>query len=328
MKVFLTGGSGFVGSHVLDQLLAQGIPTRLLLRRTSSKRWIPTDSKLLEWSYGSLDDPISLAQALSPELTHVIHCAGLIQAASPVDFYRANAQGTRNLLEAIRQTGLKLQRFVLISSLSASHPASPDQPAKETDPSAPLSEYGKSKLAGEKEVRNHCPCPYVILRPSAVYGPRDVAFLPLFRLAQKGFYPKRTRPFYLNPIYVKDLARVIVASLDHPETPGQTIHVTGPDVIEVSEMGKQLCSMFGKRPRPIPLPFWFLQLAGWLSTTVSRLSRQPILFAYGKDRELTAPGWVADRTLLQTLFQNHIPFTPLQQGLQETLQWYQKEKWL
>jgi dihydroflavonol-4-reductase len=135
---------------------------------------------------GSLSDPQSLDAALR-DVTHVIHCAGCTKALRNSEFYEVNQAGTRNVVEAVNRQQGRIQRLVHLSSLAAGGPASPDQPAREDDLPHPVSEYGRSKLAGEREVQDACKTEYVILRPPAVYGPRDEAFLPLFKAVKRTF---------------------------------------------------------------------------------------------------------------------------------------------
>ena len=136
MKVLLTGASGFVGSHVLDRLRAQGIPTAVLLRPASNQRFINAHLPQLDVRNGSLSDPQSLGTALL-DITHVIHCAGCVKALQVSEFYTVNQIGTRNVVAAVNQQPGRIQRLVHISSLAAGGPAVPGRPAREEDPRTP-----------------------------------------------------------------------------------------------------------------------------------------------------------------------------------------------
>jgi len=150
MKVFLTGATGFVGSHILDSLRQRGVAVRILVRPTSDDRFIRPHLHQIELQAGSIADPASLRRALDG-VTHVIHCAGATKALSTEEFFQVNQAGTRNLVEAVNQHG-SIERLVHISSLAAAGPSAPDRPRRESDPLAPVSIYGQSKLAGEQEV--------------------------------------------------------------------------------------------------------------------------------------------------------------------------------
>src|SRR5208283_3499170 len=188
MKILLTGANGFVGSHILDSLRVRGVATAIVLRPDSNRRFIESHLSRVTVRTGSLSDPESLGAAMQ-DVTHVIHCAGCTKALRQSEFYEVNQTGTRNVVEAVNRQQGRIQRLVHLSSLAAGGPASPDKPAREDDLPHPVSEYGRSKLAGERELHGACKTEYVILRPPAVYGPRDEAFLPLFKAVQAHILP-------------------------------------------------------------------------------------------------------------------------------------------
>ena len=241
MKILLTGASGFVGSHILDSLRGRGLPTVLLLRPTSQKRFISRHLGEVEVRPGSIGDPASLRQAMAG-ITHVIHCAGATKAARVAGFYEVNQAGTRNVVAAINEQSGPVRRLVHISSLAAAGPARPEKPAREEDVPGPVSEYGKSKLAGELEVRNHCRVEHVILRPPAVYGPRDEEFLRLFRAVKRHVWPRASSAQALSLVYVKDLAEAVAACLNHPAAAGQTYFVAAREVVTARSMTAEIAA--------------------------------------------------------------------------------------
>ena len=179
---------------------------------------------------GALNDPASLDAALRG-VTHVIHCAGCTKALRPSEFHTVNHAGTRNVVEAVNRQPGQIQRFVHVSSLAAGGPATAVRPAREDDPPRPVSEYGRSKLAGEEEVRRAGKAEHVIVRPPAVYGPRDEAFLPLFQAVKAHLLPSFGGGRQaLSLVYVKDLAEAIVTCLTHPSAGGKIFYVTSPEM--------------------------------------------------------------------------------------------------
>jgi nucleoside-diphosphate-sugar epimerase len=327
MKVLLTGASGFVGSHVLDRLLADGHPTRVLLRQTSSLTHIGDALTRVETAEGSLAAPATLQRALDG-VTHVIHCAGCTKALRRADYFEANEAGTRNLVEAANAVAGDLRRFVLVSSLAAAGPAAPGRPAREDDPPAPVSDYGHSKLAGEAVVRSNCRVPWVILRPPAVYGPRDPDFLTLFRAVQNRVMPEfgggRQE---LSLVQVGDLARVIAGSLEHPEPVGRTYYVAHPEVVTSRALSLEIGRLMGRRLLTFPAPAALLWMACALAGLGARLRGRPGILSLAKYPELRAPSWACDASRLARET-GLTAATPMAAGLRDLLQWYRSEGWL
>ncbi|MGO8675512.1 MAG: NAD-dependent epimerase/dehydratase family protein [Limisphaerales bacterium] len=324
MKILLTGANGFVGSHVLDKLRAQGVPTAILLRPSANRRFIETHLAWAEVRTGSISDPQSLRQAMVG-ITHVIHCAGCTRAARVSEFYKVNHAGTRNVVEAANAQP-DLRRLVHISSLAASGPATPANPAIERDPPRPVSEYGKSKLAGEQEVLHHCRPEFVVLRPPGVYGPRDLEFLRLFKAVKAHLLPRPDRQA-LSLVFVEDLAQVIVTCLDHPAAARKTYFAACQEVVTSRSMAREVAAQMGVRTIPLPLPapmLWALCLG---QEIISRLTGRALMLSLQKFAELRAPGWVCNPGLLERETGCVCP-TTLKPGIRRTLEWYGQKGWL
>lgn len=326
MKILLTGASGFVGSHILDSLRRRDLDTALLLRPTSNRRFIASHLPNVEVRPGSIGDPQSLVQAISG-ITHVVHCAGVTKAARAEGFYEDNQAGTRNVVSAINGQGDRVQQLVHISSLAAAGPAPRERPAREEDVPRPVSEYGKSKLAGELEVRNHCRARYTILRPPAVYGPRDAEFLRLFRAVKRHLLPRPGGTQALSMVFVRDLAEAVANCLTQPVAGGKTYFVAAREVVTVRSMAEEIAAQMNTWTLPLPLPTALLWPICLVQELASRLTGQPNVLSLQKFAELRAPGWVCDPTRLECETGYACP-TALKQGLAETLSWYQEHNWL
>jgi nucleoside-diphosphate-sugar epimerase len=327
MKVLLTGANGFVGSHILDLLRAQDIAVRLLLRPTSNKTHIEAHLAGVEVAMGSLTDPASLPPALA-DITHVIHCAGCTKARRAQEYYEANQQGTRHLLEAAGHSSPGVRRIIYLSSLAAAGPATIDTPARESDPPHPVSEYGRSKLAGEQAFHEHCRSEYVILRPPGVYGPRDTDFLLLFKALQTRLalhFGGGRQP--LSLVYVKDLARAVVACLEHPAAVRQTYYVAASEIVTARQLTEGIARQMSLRIFSISLPTTWLWPVCVAQEAIAWLTDKPQILSRLKYPELTAPGWVCDPTrILQEL--GFAATTTVGAGLAETLSWYRAKGWL
>ena len=326
LKILLTGASGFVGSHILDSLRRRGLATALLLRPTSNHRFIASHLPDVELRPGSIGDPESLRHAMAG-ITHVIHCAGATRAGRVSGFYEVNQTGTRNVVSAVNGQQGQMQRLVHISSLAAAGPAVPEKPAHEEDAPHPVSEYGKSKLAGEMEVRSHCRAEYVILRPPAIYGPRDAEFLRLFRAVKNHLLPRLGAAQALSMVFVRDLAEAVVTCLTHPAAAGKTYFVAAREVVTARAIAEEIAVQMGVWTLPLPLPtalLWPICLAQEL---ISRLTGKPNVLSLQKFAELRAPGWVCDPARLEHETGCACP-TTLKQGVAETLTWYRQHNWL
>ncbi len=319
MKVLLTGASGFVGSHILDSLRAHGVETAVLLRSTSDKRFLAQHLPTVEIRSGSVTEPASLPAAFRG-ITRVIHCAGCTRARQNSDFDTINHLGTRNLVEAVNAVG-KVERLVHISSLAVTGPATKDRPARESDPPHPVSDYGRSKLAAETVVRDQCRVPFTMIRPPAVYGPRDYGFLPMFSAVQRHILPRPSRTQFLSLVFVKDLAEAVVACLLHAAAAGKTYFAAGREAITARDMALTIARAMNTWTVPLPLPAFVLWPICLGQDVFSRLTGRATLLNLQKFAELRAPGWVCDPSLLEQET-GYGCATPIQDGIAQTLAWY------
>jgi len=326
MKILLTGASGFVGSHILDELCARGYQVAILLRPTSNRRFIQQHLGAVEICDGSISDPVGLRRILAG-MTHVIHCAGATRAVRSEDYYRTNHIGTRNVIEAIQAQGGGVQRMLHISSLAVAGPATASAPAREDGPNLPISEYGKSKLAAEEEVRKNCPTDFVIVRPPAVYGPRDDGFFSLFQAVQRHLLPLPSESQALSLVFVKDLARAVSELVVRPEAKGETYFVNSSEIVTARQMAKVIARQVGHWTVPVPLPpVAFLPLC-LVNEAICRIFGKAQLLNLQKYAELRAPGWVCDASKLSRQTGLQCP-TNLEAGVADTLKWYRQEGWL
>jgi nucleoside-diphosphate-sugar epimerase len=298
----------------------------LLLRPTSERRFISSHLPEVELRSGSISDPESLRRAMGG-ITHVIHCAGATKAERVSGFYDINQTGTRNVVSAVNGQPGQVQRLVHISSLAAAGPAPRQKPACEDDTPQPVSEYGKSKLAGEMEVRNGCHAEYVILRPPAVYGPRDAEFLRLFRAVRSHLLPRPSGAQALSLVFVKDLAEAVVNCLSHAAAAGKTYFVAAREVVTARSMAEEIAAQMKVWTVPLPLPTAWLWPICLAQEFRSRLTRKPNVLSLQKFAELRAPGWVCDPMRLERET-GCACRTTLKEGVAETLAWYRQHSWL
>ncbi|CUT00042.1 NAD dependent epimerase/dehydratase family protein [Candidatus Kryptonium thompsonii] len=186
MKALVTGGTGFIGSHLVDELLNRGYEVRCIVRDTSNLKWL--NGKDVEIFKGSLFDIDFLKKAVE-DVDYVYHIAGVTKGKNYQDYYRGNVETTQNLLEACLENQ-KLKKFVLASSLAAVGPGDDAIPVDETRQYNPITSYGKSKAEAEKVTLSFKDkLPITIVRPPSVYGPRDTYTFELFKYVKFGFLP-------------------------------------------------------------------------------------------------------------------------------------------
>ena len=323
--IALTGATGFLGSHIADLLLAGGYRVRASVRPTSSLRWLEgKDIETVILDLGTGAD----ADRLLDGAQGVIHCAGVTSESRPGDYQHGNVGITRNLLDAAGRRWSEppagdAPAFIYISSMAAHGPASLDRPATEADASAPITAYGRSKREAEKLVTTAGGLfRRAILRPPALYGPRDKDFLPLLRMARSGWTVRLgNRMSGLSLVDGRDAAAAAVALLECQTAEGVFFVDDGTGGYDFPGLASALGEAAGRRVRILPVPLWPLGL-------VSRFlgGRLTILTA-DRLRDLSASGWACDGRRLQevTGFRPRWRAGP---GLAETMTFHRELGWL
>ncbi|MGZ6091883.1 MAG: NAD-dependent epimerase/dehydratase family protein, partial [Polyangiales bacterium] len=225
MKVLITGGSGFLGSHVAEQLGKKGHSVRALVRKSSNTKFLSTLPHV-ELAYGTVEDKDSIAKA-AEGVDAMVHSAGLVKALTPADFVATNVDGTRNLLEVALDRRASIKRFVFVSSLAAHGPSSDGLPIAHDRVPAPVTEYGRSKLAAEKLVtaaKNELRV--TTIRPPSIYGPRDTEMLAFFEAMAMGVLPVMGGGKQkLSIVHAEDCARACIAAIEVEHESGRAYYV-------------------------------------------------------------------------------------------------------
>jgi nucleoside-diphosphate-sugar epimerase len=321
--IAVTGGTGFVGSHLVDVLCAGGLLPRVLVRDPDRPRWIAAAGA--ELVAGSLDDAGSLDRLVRGAAT-VVHLAGVLRAARAADFDRGNRVGTANLVAAIRRSSPDA-RLVHVSSLAAAGPSFDPAGRAPGDPPAPISDYGRSKLAGEAEVeklgdsRRWC-----ILRPPAVYGPRDTDILEFFRMAARGVAALPAGERWLTVAFVGDVVRAVIAAAAHGE-PGGLYHLGEPAPQRLDGLLRTLAAVGGRGVRLLPVPPVLVSAAGLAGSALQRLGWRRLPLTLDKTRELLARHWTA-RTVGSLEGLGVGDGTPFPRGAEITWRWYRMMGWV
>jgi nucleoside-diphosphate-sugar epimerase len=324
--ILVTGGTGFVGSHVVERLVAAGARVRCLVRASSSHQYLPREG--VELVQGDLAAGTGLEAAVEGADV-VAHVGGVTKARSEDAFYQGNLRATENLLHACQRQGDSLRRFIHVSSLAAIGPSPDLAPLDEDAAPHPLTWYGRSKLAAEGAVRaSTLAGRAVILRPPVVYGPRDTDVFEVFRSVAKGMMVRIGRDeSYFSYIHVKDLAEALWLAVSSEEAAGRTYFVANPEPVSWTAFAETAASIMGRRVRSVGVPAPLAYLAGWCAEGVSRLRGKPGIVSRQKIIEARCRYWTCDpsRARQELGFQ---PARSLREGLEETLAWYKDSKWL
>jgi nucleoside-diphosphate-sugar epimerase len=300
VKLAITGGTGFVGSRLIELAREAGHGIRALARRPQP----PRDG--VTWIEGALDRPDSLAE-LADGAEAMIHVAGVINAPDAAGFEAANVAGTAAVLAASEWAGVR--RFVHVSSLAAREPG--------------LSQYGASKARSEALVEAS-PLSCAIVRPPAVYGPGDREMLELFRMAKRGIVilPPRGR---LSLIHADDLGRLLLALARSDGAGGILEPDDGrPFGWTHEEFAHALGRALGRKVLPVSSPQALLRIGalvdGWARRDRAKLTADRVAY-------FCHPDWVVspDRRIPGNLW---LPAIDSEQGLASTARWYREQGWL
>lgn len=327
MRALVTGASGFLGSHLVDRLLADGVVVRALLRPSSSLRWLR--GKPIEIVGGDVSEPPERLAAAVAGVELVFHAAGLTKAVDPVRFDAVNRGGTENLLAACAARTTPPQRFVLVSSAGALGPAPAAGAIDESTPPRPVTAYGRSKLAAERAL-----VPYrrrlalTVVRPGAIYGPRDMELLPAFRLARRGLLLRLGRgAHWANMGHVVDVARGVVLAGTRPAAAGRDFLIGGENITQGQVLEALAAATGCRRALRLSLPDGLVRLAAGLSSAVGRLGGQPRIFTWDNADRLLARSWAFDQSRAAALL-GYRPRWAFAAGARATSRWYRNRGWL
>lgn len=328
MTILVTGATGFLGSHIAEQLSQAGRPVRALVRKTSNLKFLKTLSNV-ELVYGTVEDEASCHQAVEGA-TGIVHAAGLVKARSTDEFRQVNTEGTENLLVAAQKSGT-VKRFVFVSSQAAGGPSDElGTPVKVGEEKAPVTAYGRSKLAAEKILLAHKDSMHsVILRPPAIYGPRDGEILIFFKAVKGGILPL-TNPLdaKYSMIYGPDCAAACIRALDADVASGTVLYVDDGNPPSFRQMIEQAEKALGKKAWiRLPLPKTLVKSAAAVTELYGKATNQAVMLTLDKCNELHAPGWVCDGSAAKDAL-GWAPRVQFAEGVKLTTDWYKQEGWL
>jgi len=317
----VTGATGFIGSNLVKELLKRDYKVTCLARKTSDLRSLEDlDVSIV---YGDCTDKDSLRQ-LPANFSYVFHLAGLTKAKREEDFFAANSGGTDNILEHLSQNARVVKRFLYMSSLAAAGPSRDGTPLDETAEPGPVSVYGTSKLKGELATLAYKDrMPVSIIRPPAVYGPRDRDFFLFFKMVRRGFYPYWGKCYY-SLVYVDDLVRGLIRAAESHEAEGKTYYLSDGSIYSNEDIVNEIMQVMDMRAVRIKIPAFVMKLTANIS---EKLANGPTIINLDKLREIKHSHWTCNSKKAENEL-GFIPRVTLKEGIKWTADWYRIHKWL
>jgi len=327
MKALVTGGTGFIGKHLVNALLNDNWKVRCLARKTSIK---PGEfATKVEWVTGDLQDRDSLIPACA-DVDVVFHLAGAIKARNINEFLLINGKGTENLVCAFLESGKKGARFLYISSVAAGGPSSNWKLKNEDEPAFPVSNYGESKLAGEIAVlkrKKDLKC--VIIRPSVVYGPGDRESLSFFKFAKLHINPYLgLKKRYISMIHVDDLVQLIMLASKGDLHSGEIFYAADDSKgYQWNEVIRESAAALNTWTFPVFVPQYFLKFAAFFSDMWGKITGKLTMLNLDKYREMKRQYWVCSSFKARRLL-GFKPNYSMKEGIKKTAIWYKENGWI
>jgi len=333
-RILITGANGFIGSFIVEEALASGYEVWAAVRKSADLRYLQDKRiRFVDLPYHNsvlLMQEIARCKAEFGGWHYVVHNLGATKALKSYHFEKINSLYTRNLVDALIGCDAVPQKFVLMSSLSVCGPfdENSSNPIPNNYQPKPNTKYGKSKLSAENYLKSQPRFPYIILRPTGVYGPRDKDYFLMIKTIRSGFDPAvGLRPQYLTFIYVEDLARAALLAAASPVT-DKSYYLSDGNLYQASHFRLIVQKILGiKRVISFKLPLVFVKVVSLLAQLWGRITNKPATLNGDKYKIMKQRNWncsVAEAG-------RDLGFTPrfdLQKGLEASIRWYKEQNYL
>ena len=331
MKILITGASGFIGSFIVEEALRRGFETWAAMRKSSSKAYLQDERiHFIELNLNSKEQLVE--QLKGKDFDYVVHAAGVTKCLNKADFHRINTEGTKNLAEALLEVKMPLKRFVFVSSLSvfgAIKEKMPYDEIRESDTPQPNTAYGRSKLAAEQyldSIGSHLP--YIILRPTGVYGPREKDYFIMAKsIKQHSDFAVGYQRQDITFVYVTDVVQAIFLALEKGEN-GRKYFLSDGEVYQSTTFSDLIHEELG---RPwwirITAPVWVLRIVTFFGEYVGRITGKVTALNNDKYNILKQRNWRCDISPARKEL-GYEPKVQLAEGVKTTIKWYKDNKWL
>ena len=332
-NILITGASGFIGSFLVEKGIELGFQVYAGIRSSSSRKYLQDPRiRFLDFDFsstGKVKETLESCRNNNISFRYIIHNAGLTKARKKEDFYRVNCQNTVHFIEALIQTGMVPEKFLFVSSLAAYGPGDPDsgQPVRLADEPKPIELYGKSKLEAERYITSLENFPWLIVRPTGVYGPKEKDYFVFFQTINRGMEPyigfkKQTLTF----IYVRDLVRFVFIAMSSEHTRKAYFVADGREY--PSELFAQITKKaLGRKTIRFTVPLPVVKTIAVVGERLAGLWGGTPTLNTDKYNVLSSTNWRCETEPLQLDFGFTAEYD-LERGVTETLAWYKKEGWL
>jgi len=322
----VTGANGFVGSHLVDNLLSHGLRVRCLVRKSSNLKWL--DKKNVEIFDSGLFDKDGLRKAFK-DVNYIYHVAGVVKSKTKEGYFKGNVETTKNLLEAALENASTVKRFLVVSSQTVSGPSLEGKPVNEESERRPITTYGRSKLEEERLVLSYKDkLPITICRAPAVYGERDTEIFIYFQTFSKvltttiGFNKKE-----LSLIHAIDLAEGFYLASMSEKAKGEIYFISSEKFYTWQEINSITSKILDKRPIIIKVPHFLVYTIAAVAQFFAMFSSKPATLNIEKAKDITQQYWTCDTSKAMRDF-GYKQKISIEEGIRRTCDWYKQMKWI
>lgn len=331
-KILITGATGFIGSFIVEEAINRGFEVWAAVRRTSSRKYLQQpEINFIELDFGS--ESRLKEQLKGHNFDYVVHAAGVTKCLHSEDFFQTNTEGTKNFVKALRELDMPIKRFVFVSSLSilgAIHEDMPYKDITDSDTPQPNTAYGRSKLMAEDYLRSLKDFPFVILRPTGVYGPREKDyFLMAKSIKQHVDFAVGYKRQDITFIFVKDVVQAVFLALAADDKVIGKSYILSDGNVYTSRTFSDLIQkdLNVKHVVRIVAPIWLLKVISMVGEYVAHLTGKISALNRDKYNIMKQRNWRCDIAPAK----RDLGFSPqydLERGTEITMKWYIDNKWL
>ncbi len=327
-RILITGATGFIGNFLVEEALKRGFDVTASIRKSSKTDHLRHHP--IRFAEINLNDPKSLKEYFSQnKYDYIIHNAGVTKANTLQEYYIVNTDYTKNVVNAVIESGNIPDKLIYISSLAAAGPGDPITltPIKASDTPNPITAYGKSKFESEKFLDGLKDFPYMIIRPTVVYGPREQDLFVFVKTINKNLQPKiGFGTQHLSFIYVRDLVEIIYRALETSHL-RKTYFAADGNAYNQTILAQTIKKHLKKKTIGFTIPIGLIRVIAFMNEKIYGLTGKMPVLNLEKVRDLETKNWLINIESMQT----DLSFTPnynLEKGMGEAIEWYKKEGWI